>query len=81
MSFYYHMKGPQQGTLAFGIKPYNQPFTQLWSQYGAQGDDWVQTSVEIGYDVNVKFNTTYQFVFIATVGGATSKCRNILDYS
>lgn len=72
MSFYYHMRGPQQGKLSFGIKPYSQPFNSLWSVLGDQGDQWNQTSVNIGYD-GLQINTTFQFVFEATVGGALSK--------
>lgn len=72
MTFWYHMKGPQQGKLSFGIKPYNQPFNSLWSLSGEQGDDWKQAQVSIGYS-GLQINTTFQMLFEATVGGALSK--------
>lgn len=74
MSFYYHMKGVQQGTLAFGVKPYNQPLIRLTKLTGDQGDKWKKLDIEIGYDPLIKINTTFQFVFEAVVGGAVGKC-------
>ena len=74
MTFWYHMKGPQQGKLSFGIKPWSQPYNSLWSLSGEQGNAWKQAQVSIGYS-NLQINTTYQMVFEATVGGALSKLQ------
>ena len=67
------MKGPQQGNLTFGIKPYNQPIIRLYTLSGDQGDKWMQANVEVGYNASITLNTTFQFVFEAVVGGALSK--------
>lgn len=73
MAFYYHMKGPQQGSLAFGLKPYNQPLIKLSMFTGDQGGEWKLGYVEVGFDGKFSINTTFQFVFEAVVGGALSE--------
>ena len=63
LNFYYHMFGPNMGTLEIEIFDGNS-YTNIFSLTGDQGDQWFQNSIPIVTSSNV-----IQFKIIGEIGG------------
>ncbi|XP_052086548.1 MAM and LDL-receptor class A domain-containing protein 1-like [Mytilus californianus] len=47
MTFYYHMKGSNMGTLNIYTEGTNTAKSNIWTQSGAKGNDWIKGEVDI----------------------------------
>ncbi|XP_073908890.1 apical endosomal glycoprotein isoform X3 [Castor canadensis] len=61
LSFWYHMYGPQIGTLRLAMRRHGEEDTQLWSRSGTHGNRWHQAWVTLHHQQEP--GTEYQLLF------------------
>ncbi|XP_051040804.1 apical endosomal glycoprotein [Phodopus roborovskii] len=61
LSFWYHLYGPQIGTLRLAIRKDGEEDTLLWSRSGTHGNRWHQAWVTLHHQLEA--NTKYQLLF------------------